>query len=415
MSFSTFNLSEPLLRSINEQGYKKPTAIQAQAIPPILMGQDVLASAQTGTGKTASFTLPILQKLVTDDQLRSRQVQALILVPTRELADQVSNSVATYGRYLRLRSAAVFGGVKINPQINKLSQGVSILVATPGRLLDLLNRSAVNLSKTHTLVLDEADRMLDMGFIRDIDKILLKLPKKRQNLLFSATFTTEIRRLTKNLLHDPVRIDVTPSCTTAETVEQRVYPVERVRKAELLSHLIQSNNWWQVLVFMRTKHSADRLVQKLRGDDISARAIHSNKSQSDRTRTLAAFKQGKIQALIATDIAARGLDIEQLPQVINFELPSVAEDYVHRIGRTGRAGTKGQAGSLVCPDERRLLAGIERLIKQTLPREVVAGFECELPSEKSGSVPKKKRWSPGAHVRQRQQRQKQKQRQRRAS
>lgn len=410
MSFSTLNLSDPILRAIRKQGYKTPTPIQAQAIPAILSGQDVLAKAQTGTGKTASFVLPILQQLATGTLARRPQVQALILAPTRELAAQVNDSIVAYGCHLPLRSMAVFGGVKIYPQIERLRRGIDILVATPGRLLDLLNRTTVDLSHTQTVVLDEADRMLDMGFIRDINKILLHLPKKRQSLLFSATFTQEIYRLTKNLLHKPIHIDVAPRNTAAETVEQRIYPVDQQRKSELLSQLIKKNNWWQVLIFTRTKYTADRLSRKLQQDQITASAIHSNKSQSNRTHTLAAFKQGKIQALVATDIAARGLDIEQLPQVINFELPNAAGDYVHRIGRTGRAGINGQAASLVCPDERKLLAGIERLLKRTLPHEIIPGFECEMRPLKP--TVKKRRWSPGAKAKQMQQRKKSNYRQR---
>ncbi len=376
MSFDTLGLSESLLRAVREQGYDTPSPIQAKAIPAVLGGRDLLAAAQTGTGKTAGFTLPILQRLSEQPRSgRGRPVRALILTPTRELAAQVGESVAEYGRHLDLRSTVVFGGVKINPQIARLRDGVDILVATPGRLLDLQGQGALPLDKVEILVLDEADRMLDMGFIHDIRRVLRLLPAKRQNLLFSATFSQEIRSLAKGLLNDPQEIDVAPRNTTAERVEQWVHPVDKSNKPALLSHLIRQGSWEQVLIFTRTKHGANRLAQKLERDGITAAAIHGNKSQNARTKALADFKAGGIRALVATDIAARGLDIEQLPQVVNFELPNVAEDYVHRIGRTGRAGASGRAVSLVSADERGLLKGIERLVKQSLRAEIVAGFE----------------------------------------
>ena len=373
--FLSLGLSDPLLRAIKEKGYETPTPVQAQAIPEILKGRDLLAAAQTGTGKTAGFTLPILHRLSSEQPKEGCPVRALILTPTRELAAQVGESVAIYGRHLSLRSAIVFGGVNINPQINLLRKGVDILVATPGRLLDLQNRKVVDLSKVQTLVLDEADRMLDMGFIHDIRKIMALLPKKRQNLLFSATFSTEIRKMATGLLHDPARIDVAPRNSTVETVKQYIYAVDKSHKPKLLCHLIHNEGWNQVLVFTRTKHGANRLAKQLERDGITTAAIHGNKSQGARTKALSSFKQGDVRVLVATDIAARGLDIEQLPQVVNFELPNIAEDYVHRIGRTGRAGATGQAVSLVSADERKSLAGIERLIKQSLPNEVALGFE----------------------------------------
>ena len=375
MNFTSLGLSEPLLRAVRAKGYETPSPIQAQAIPAVLEGRDVLAAAQTGTGKTAGFTLPLLQLLSDSPLLHRRPVKALILTPTRELAAQVAESVETYGKHLPLRSAVVFGGVNIKPQIDKLRRGVDILVATPGRLLDLQRQGAVNLSKVEILVLDEADRMLDMGFIHDIKKILAILPKKRQNLLFSATFSKEIRNLTRGLLHNPISVEVAARNTAAETVEQKVFKVDKNQKASLLIQLINDGAWEQVLVFMRTKHGANNLAKKLNGKGINAAAIHGNKSQGARTKTLAGFKSGEIQVMVATDIAARGLDIQQLPQVVNFELPNVPEDYVHRIGRTGRAGAEGQAYSLVCSEEKKELQGIEKLLGKTLPKEIVSGFE----------------------------------------
>ncbi len=375
MAFSTLGLSEPLLRALSGQNYTTPTPIQLQAIPAALSGKDLMAAAQTGTGKTAGFTLPLLQRLSEGQRVQANCVRALILTPTRELAAQVSESVATYGKYLPVRSAVVFGGVSINPQMMALRRGVDVLIATPGRLLDLYSQNAVKFTQLEILVLDEADRMLDMGFIRDIRKIMALLPKRRQTLLFSATFSDDIRNLAQDLLYKPAFIEVSPRNAAANTVKQWVHPVDQNRKTELLSHLLRHNNWEQVLVFTRTKHGANRVAEKLGRDGIKAAAIHGNKSQGARTKALADFKQGDVRVLVATDIASRGLDIEQLPQVVNFDLPNVAEDYVHRIGRTGRAGSNGQALSLVSMDERQLLSGIEKLIRQALPRETVAGFE----------------------------------------
>ncbi len=379
MSFESLGLSTELLRAVAEQGYDQPTPIQRQAIPIILQGKDVMAGAQTGTGKTAGFTLPLLQRLSEKPAVKSRSPRALVLTPTRELAAQVGESIATYGRYLPLRSAVVFGGVKINPQIEKLRRGVDILVATPGRLLDHASQKTVDLSHIEILVLDEADRMLDMGFIHDIRKVLALLPDnaQRQNLLFSATFSNEIKQLANRLLNEPQLIEVARRNTTAERISQIVYPVDKGRKRELLSHLIGQGDWRQVLVFTRTKHGANRLAQQLEKDGLSAAAIHGNKSQGARTRALAGFKNGDIRVLVATDIAARGLDIDQLPHVVNFELPNVPEDYVHRIGRTGRAGREGEAISLVCIDEHKLLRDIERLLKQPIPSQVLTGYEVD--------------------------------------
>jgi len=380
MSFDSLGLSAELLRAIREHGYTQATPIQSQAIPVILQGRDILAAAQTGTGKTAGFTLPMLQRLSQATQANAnsnsrRPVRALILTPTRELAAQVQESVVTYSKHLPLKSAVVFGGVSINPQISKLRKGVDILVATPGRLLDHVGQRTVDLSQVEILILDEADRMLDMGFIRDIRKLLALLPKQRQNLLFSATFSNEIKKLTQGLLHNPATIEVARENTTAERIEQVVHPVDRSRKRELLSWLIGSEEWRQVLVFTRTKHGANRLSEQLGTDGITAVAIHGNKSQGARTRALADFKSGAVRVLVATDIAARGLDINQLPYVVNFELPNIAEDYVHRIGRTGRAGNEGIAVSLVCVDELKLLKDIERLIKSDIRKDIKPGYE----------------------------------------
>lgn len=375
MLFSELGLSAELLRAVAEQGYEQATPVQAQAIPAILEGRDMLAGAQTGTGKTAGFTLPLLQRLQQQPRPERPAVRALILVPTRELAAQVEESVRLYGRYLPFRSTLIFGGVSINPQIAKLRKGVDIVVATPGRLLDHLQQGTVYLGKVETLVLDEADRMLDMGFIRDIRKILKVLPVKRQNLLFSATFSQEIKQLAAGLLNSPVEVQVARQNTTADQVTQVVHPVDRERKRELLSHMIGANNWRQVLVFTRTKHGANRLSEQLQRDGLSSAAIHGNKSQGARTSALADFKQGKTRVLVATDIAARGLDIDQLPHVVNYELPHVPEDYVHRIGRTARAGHSGHAVSLVCIDEQRLLSDIERLLKHGIDKVVIPGYE----------------------------------------
>jgi ATP-dependent RNA helicase RhlE len=377
MKFETLGLSENLLRAVRDTGYTKPTPIQAQAIPAILKGSDIMAAAQTGTGKTAGFTLPILQLLSNKPKVRNNRVRALVLTPTRELAAQVQDSVFTYGKHLHLRSAVVFGGVGINPQMMKLRKGVDVLVATPGRLLDLYQQNAVRFNDLEILVLDEADRMLDMGFIHDIKKIMSLLPKKRQNLMFSATFSTEIRKLAKGIINNPVEIDVAPRNSTVEKIVQKVYPVDKVRKIDLLSHLIKEGDWYQVLVFARTKHGSDKLVRRLSQHNINAAAIHGNKSQAQRTKALANFKQNKIQVLVATDIASRGIDIDQLSHVVNFDLPNIAEDYVHRIGRTGRAGKSGHAISLVSADEIKQLQDIEKLIKFKIEREEIEGFEPE--------------------------------------
>ncbi len=378
MSFDSLGLSKPLLRVIEEKGYETPSPIQKKAIPAVLTGRDVVAAAQTGTGKTAGFALPILQQLSNGNRkLRNSPIRALVLTPTRELAAQVHENFTTYGKNLPIRHAVVFGGVNISPQIRTLRQGVDVLVATPGRLLDLYYQKAVKLSEIETLVLDEADRMLDMGFMRDIQIILNLLPEERQNLLFSATYSDSIRKLTQKLLDNPIAIDVAPRNTAAETVIQNVYHVEKARKSAALIKLIKEEKWEQVLVFTRTKHGANRLTKKLIQSKIQAAAIHGDKSQNARTKALSEFKKGISRVLVATDIAARGLDIHQLPQVVNFELPHVPEDYVHRIGRTGRAGMDGQAVSLVCMDEAQQLRDIERLLQKQLPKSVIEGFEPE--------------------------------------
>ena len=377
MSFANLGLSEEILRAVSERGYTEPTPIQAQAIPVVLSGRDLMGGAQTGTGKTAGFTLPILQLLSasTKPTTGKTPIRVLVLIPTRELAAQVEESVRDYGKYLKLNSMTMIGGVNINPQIQRLRTRVDILVATPGRLLDHVQQRTVDLSHVEILVLDEADRMLDMGFIRDIKKILALLPKQRQNLLFSATFSDEIKALADGLLNNPALIEVARRNATAELITQKIYPVDRERKRALLTKLIKDHNWFQVLVFTRTKHGANNLAEYLNKDGITAMAIHGNKSQAARTRALAEFKTGKLQVLCATDIAARGIDIIELPHVVNFELPNVAEDYVHRIGRTGRAGSEGEASSLVCIDEHKLLKDIERLIKREIPVVQIPGFE----------------------------------------
>ena len=375
MHFTDLGLPEALLKAVTQQGYDTPTPIQEQAIPAILRGQDVMAAAQTGTGKTAGFTLPLLARLSQGQQAPANQARALVLTPTRELAAQVHDSVTNYGQFLPLKSAVVFGGVKINPQMMKLRRGVDILVATPGRLLDLYNQNAVKFSQLEILVLDEADRMLDMGFIIDIKKILKLLPKKRQNLLFSATFSSEIRDLAKGLVNNHVEISVSPRNTTVKSVEQWICPVDKKQKSPLLCHLINDNQWHQVLVFSRTKHGANKLVRQLEATGLRAAAIHGNKSQGARTKALANFKDNTIQVLVATDIAARGIDIDQLPYVINFDLPNIPEDYVHRIGRTGRASATGHAISLVCADEFPYLSDIEHLTGELIERRVIEGFE----------------------------------------
>ena len=375
MKFDDLGLSAPLLKAIKKQGYENPSPIQQKAIPAILDGRDVMAAAQTGTGKTAGFSLPILQRLASGRRAQPNQARALILTPTRELAAQVGESVREYGMHTDLTSAVVFGGVKINPQMMKLRKGVDVLVATPGRLMDLHSQNAVKFDRLEVLVLDEADRMLDMGFIRDITRIISLLPKRRQNLLFSATFSDDIRALAKGLVKNPIEISVSPRNAAAGSVSQWICPVDKKRKAPLLTYLIKQGGWDQALVFTKTKHGANKLTKHLLSEGITAAAIHGNKSQAARTKALADFKAGEIRILVATDIAARGLDIEQLPQVVNFDLPNVSEDYVHRIGRTGRAGLTGEAISLVSADEIDLLSSIERLIQKLLPRREIEDFE----------------------------------------
>ncbi|MGQ0654379.1 MAG: DEAD/DEAH box helicase [Betaproteobacteria bacterium] len=373
MSFDKLGLTPELLRAVAEQGYTTPTPIQAQAIPVVLSGKDLLAAAQTGTGKTAGFTLPLLKLL--SERKNSKGIRCLVLVPTRELAAQVQESVRTYGKYKPLRSTTIFGGVNINPQIQELRRGVDIVVATPGRLLDHVQQKTLSLNGIEILVLDEADRMLDMGFIHDIRRIIGLLPKQRQNLMFSATFPEEIRKLAASFMRHPVTVEVARRNTPAELVAQVQHPVDQARKRELLAHLVKDNDWHQVLVFTRTKHGANRLAKQLNASGIEADAIHGNKSQPQRTRVLKRFKDDDLRVLVATDIAARGLDIEELPHVVNFDLPHVAEDYVHRIGRTGRAGSSGEALSLVSHEDRPLMAAIERLMNRTVEQRVIPGFE----------------------------------------
>lgn len=378
MSFDTFGLKAEILRAVSEQGYITATPVQSRAIPAVLEGRDLMAGAQTGTGKTAGFTLPTLQLLSeSPDQNGRGAPRALVLTPTRELAAQVAESVRVYGKHLNLRSNVVFGGVGFNPQKHRFERGTDIVIATPGRLLDHVRQGTVDLSSLEILILDEADRMLDMGFIHDIRQIIERTPKRgqRQTLMFSATFSKEIKTLARSLLDDPLLIEVAGTNSAAERVAQKVHPVDKTRKRELLSQLVGQGNWRQVLVFTRTKHGANRLAAQLEKDGLSATAIHGNKSQGARTRALTEFKQGKVRVLVATDIAARGLDIDQLPHVVNYELPNVPEDYVHRIGRTGRAGNEGEAVSLVSADEHSFLRGIEQLLKASIPSEVVEGFE----------------------------------------
>src|SRR6187402_65838 len=379
MSFDSLGLADALLRAVHEAGYTTPTPIQAQAIPAVLSGGDVMGGAQTGTGKTAGFVLPMLHRLMAKPAVRDARgklpIRALILTPTRELAAQVEESVRTYGKHSKLSSMVMFGGVGMQPQIDKLRRGVDILVATPGRLLDHHQQGTLDLKHVEIFVLDEADRMLDMGFIHDIKKVLAVLPQKKQSLLFSATFSDEVKAIADRLLNAPVLIEVARRNQTADLVAQKVHPVGREMKKDLLVHLVKDNDWHQVLVFTRMKHGANRLVEHLLKHDITAMAIHGNKSQTARTKALADFKKGDLQVLVATDIAARGIDIDQLPHVVNFELPNVPEDYVHRIGRTGRAGAQGEAISLACVDEDIFLRDIERLIKREIPREIVPGFE----------------------------------------
>jgi len=375
MKFNDLGLEPSLLKAIQKKGYTKPSLIQEKSIPLILKGKDVLASAQTGTGKTAGFTLPLLQILFKQNTRKNRKIRALVLTPTRELAAQVFENVKEYSTYVDIRSTVIFGGVNQKPQVSILRKGIDVLIATPGRLLDLHNQKFLSLSNVEILVLDEADRMLDMGFQRDINKIMNLLPRQRQNLLFSATFSKEIKALAKGILNQPVMIEATPGNTTVDAIIQRVYKVDKSRKTELIIKLIKEGNWFQVLVFTRTKHGANKLTKKLIQANISAAAIHGNKSQGARTKALAGFKERLVKVLVATDIAARGLDIPLLPHVINFELPNVPEDYVHRIGRTGRAGAKGEAVSLVCVDEKVYLKDIEKLVGSSIPSETKEGFE----------------------------------------
>ena len=385
MSFDSLDLHDQIKKAVKEQGYDTPSPIQDKAIPLVLEGHDLMAAAQTGTGKTAGFVLPILHRLNKGTPAKSNQARVLILTPTRELAAQIHDNAEIYGKYLPLKSNVVFGGVKINPQMQRLRSGTDILVATPGRLLDLHNQNAIRFNQLEVLVLDEADRMLDMGFIHDIKRILKVLPKKRQTLMFSATFSKDIRKLAQQFLHQPKEVSVTPNNSTAEKVSQLVHPVDKSKKAALLKHLVKTNAWDQVLVFVRTKHGANKLTKQLASADINAAAIHGNKSQGARTKALAQFKNGEIRALIATDIAARGIDIDELPHVVNYDLPNVPEDYVHRIGRTGRAGSSGQAVSLVSADEFKLLRDIERLIGRAVEREEITGFE---PVDEVSDTPK---------------------------
>lgn len=396
MKFTELGLCDPILDAIELQGYDEPSPIQAKAIPHVIEGKDVMAAAQTGTGKTAGFTLPILHRLSSTPKPsgKGNQARALVLTPTRELAAQVAASVETYGQNLKIKSAVVFGGVKINPQMQKLRGGVDVLIATPGRLLDLHSQNAVQFDQLEVLVLDEADRMLDMGFIHDIRRIIKLLPKKRQTLLFSATFSNEIRELAKSIVYKPVEVSVSPPNSTVDSVKQSLIAVEKADKTRVLTRLIIENDWFQVLVFSRTKHGANRLAKQLIAKGVEASAIHGNKSQGARTKALAEFKAGKVRVLVATDIAARGIDIDQLPFVVNFDLPQVAEDYVHRIGRTGRAGASGEAISLVGHDEFKLLTEIERLIKKEVPRTHLEGYQPlnDLPLSKGDfrdSKPKK--------------------------
>ncbi|MBZ9650749.1 DEAD/DEAH box helicase [Psychroflexus montanilacus] len=375
MSFKSLGLSESLLKAVSEQGYETPTPIQSKSIPPVLEGRDVLASAQTGTGKTAGFTLPVLHTLSQTPPQRNRPIRALILTPTRELAAQIYQNVKDYSKYVDLRSTVIFGGVNQRSQVSTIKNGVDILIATPGRLIDLNNQGLLSLSKVEILVLDEADRMLDMGFLRDIKKIMGLIPKQRQTLLFSATFSKEIRTLANDFLKNPISVESTPENTTVEAIEQQVYRVAKEKKTDLLIKLISEGNWDQVLVFTRTKHGANKLAKKLEAAKIGAAAIHGNKSQGARTKALAGFKSGTVKVLVATDIASRGLDIPLLPYVVNFELPNVSEDYVHRIGRTGRAGASGLAVSLVSADETVFLRDIEKLIGSKIPMDILEGFE----------------------------------------
>ncbi|OWW21824.1 DEAD/DEAH box helicase [Noviherbaspirillum denitrificans] len=378
MAFTSLGLIDPLLRSLDALGYKTPTPVQAQAIPAVLAGRDLMVAAQTGTGKTAGFALPLLQRLATEGpQVASNSVRALVLVPTRELAEQVHQSFREYGKNLPLRTSAAYGGVSINPQMMKMRKGLDVLVATPGRLLDLHRQNAVKFNQLQTLVLDEADRMLDLGFARELDAVFAALPKRRQTLLFSATFSDAIRAMAGAMLRDPLSIDVSPRNTAAKDIVQWVIPVDKKRKTELFCHLMEKNRWGQVLVFVKTRRGVEQLVDDLIAQGVGADSIHGDKPQPARLRALERFKANEVQILVATDVAARGLDIDDLPHVVNFDLPIVAEDYIHRIGRTGRAGATGEAISLVCADEVQLLAAIERLTRHTLRRVEEPGFEPE--------------------------------------
>ena len=402
MTFDELGLDPQILKAIQDKGYTTPTPIQAQAIPAVMAGGDVMAAAQTGTGKTAGFTLPLLDRLIKGERARDQQVRTLILTPTRELAAQVSDSVMTYGKHVKLCSIVIFGGVPVTPQLKRLQHGADILIATPGRLLDLINQGAIKFDRLEVLILDEADRMLDMGFINDIKKIISKLPRKRQNLMFSATFSDDIRKLAKGLINNPTEISVSPKNSTASSVTQYLIPLERTRKADALVELIKSNNWTQTLVFSRTKHGANRLATYFESQGISSVAIHSNKSQNARTKALNQFKSGKVKVLFATDLAARGIDIDQLPQVVNYDLPEQAEDYIHRIGRTGRAGSKGQAISLVSADELHLLVDIETLTRKLIERRKLAGFEPHTPlpeTELGAKVPRPQKAASGVRRR----------------
>jgi len=391
MSFKSLGLTESLVKAVHNQGYDSPTPIQQKAIPLVLDGKDVLASAQTGTGKTAGFTLPMLQLLAQQPKKRHRPVRALVLTPTRELAAQVYQNVLDYGKFVDLRSSVIFGGVSQKPQVSSLRKGVDIVIATPGRLLDLNNQGLLSLKRIEILVLDEADRMLDMGFLRDIKKVMQLVPQKRQTLLFSATFSKDIRKLAKEFMHHPVSVESTPENTTVEAIQQQVYRVAKAKKTGLLTKLIKDGDWEQVLVFTRTKHGANKLVKKLDGAGISAVPIHGNKSQTARTNALKGFKSGKVKVLVATDIASRGLDIPLLPHVVNFELPNVSEDYVHRIGRTGRAGAEGVAVSLVSADETKFLSDIEKLIGFKIKKDIINGFEPDPNASTEPYNPQKQR------------------------
>ncbi|EMQ94804.1 ATP-dependent RNA helicase RhlE [Xanthomarina gelatinilytica] len=391
MSFNTLGLSEAILKAISKKGYNEPSPIQLKAIPPILQGKDVLASAQTGTGKTAGFTLPLLHILSESENSKFRPIRALILTPTRELAAQVYANVKEYSEFLNIRSAVIFGGVNQKPQAAAIRQGIDVLVATPGRLLDLESQGLLSLKRVEIFVLDEADRMLDMGFLRDMERIMSKMPAKRQNLMFSATFSKDIRKLANGILHHPVQVEATPENSTVDAINQKVYRVASGKKTDLIIKLISEGNWKQVLVFTRTKHGANKLCKKMVSANISAAAIHGNKSQGARTKALAGFKNGSIRVMVATDIAARGLDIPLLPHVVNFELPNISEDYVHRIGRTGRAGASGEAISLVSADETTYLRDIEKLVGMKIPVDILEGFE---PDPNASTEPKKRGGGP---------------------